>query len=301
MTKNAICRVFTSMNIKHSLAEASRSLRTNNIDYADLEAELLICHVLSKPREFILAYPELSLNAYQNRVLQKLINRRINHEPLSYILGHQSFYNIELAVNKNVLIPRPETEVLVELVLGSSIKEHATIIDIGTGSGAIILSLAKNMSGDHTFIATDLSAKALLTAKSNAKKNNINNKVTFLKSNLLKKMLKRKSWPFSTDLVLVTNLPYLSNDWEKELTTRQKEELKKEPGLALFAGIDGFDLYRQLAEEIKNLIKKFNLKIILFCEISPEQANLFSHTFSELGQVSLERDLTGKIRVGIVR
>jgi release factor glutamine methyltransferase len=289
------------MNIKHSLAAIAQKLETAGIDNAGLEAELLICRVLKKQREFILAYPELALNSSQKRALEKLVTRRMAHEPLAYLLGKQQFYNIDLVVNKKVLIPRPETELLVELVLKNKAESGATILDIGTGSGAIIIALAKNMSGDYKIIATDISSKAHSQAKDNAKANEQREKIEFIKSDLLKKLLIKKNWTTSKNLVIVTNLPYVESDWQKELTPNQIEELKYEPALALFAGADGFDLYRKLAEEIKTLIKKFELKVELYCEIAPTQANLFSHTFSELGAVSLERDLTGRIRVGVMK
>lgn len=289
------------MNIKQSLATIGQQLASAGIDNPNLEAELLLAKSLKKDREFLLSYPELALNSAQKRTLAKLAKRRLAREPLAYILGHQQFYNIDLAVNKKVLIPRPETELIVEMVLAAKPSEGATIIDVGTGSGAMIISLAKNLTTKCRLIASDISSAALKLAKSNAENNNQADKIEFIKSDLLKKLLKNKYWTKGQEVWLVTNLPYLGTDWQGELSPEQIVELNYEPSLALFAGADGFDLYRRLAQELKVLIKKFDLKVKLYAEIAPNQANLFSHTFAELGTVSLERDLTGRVRVGIMK
>jgi release factor glutamine methyltransferase len=289
------------MNIKQSLVALSQRLSQAGFEQAGLEAELLLACAIQKEREFLLSYPELALNSKQKRLLNKLVKRRLAHEPMAYILGEQSFFNIKLRVDKRVLIPRPETEKLVELVLKDRPSKDATILDLGTGSGAIIITLASNLGEAHQFIATDISSKALRVARDNAKSNGQETRIEFVKSDLLKKLLRQRKWLASKNLVIVANLPYVESDWQKALTADQIKELKYEPSLALLAGEDGFDLYRQLASDLKSLIKKFDLKVRLYAEIAPTQANLFSHDFSELGAVKLERDLNGRIRIGVMK
>ena len=289
------------MNIKQSLVALSQRLSQAGFEQAGLEAELLLACAIQKEREFLLSYPELALNSKQKRLLNKLVKRRLAHEPMAYILGEQSFFNIKLRVDKRVLIPRPETEKLVELVLKDRPSKDMTILDLGTGSGAIIITLASNLGTGYQFMATDISSKALRVARDNAKSNGQETRIEFVKSDLLKKLLRQRKWLASKNLVIAANLPYVESDWQKALTADQIKELKYEPSLALLAGEDGFDLYRQLASELKSLIKKFDLKVRLYAEIAPMQANLFSHDFAELGAVSLERDLNGRIRIGVMK
>jgi release factor glutamine methyltransferase len=229
-----------------------------------LDIEILLSQALNKPKEYLYEYPEKKLSAKQFSVFKKLFSRRLKGEPIAYILGYKEFYDLKFKVNKNVLIPRPETEILVDGVItfvkaqGSGLRAQGNIVDVGTGSGCIIISLAKNLKSN--FYATDISSKALLLAKQNAKLNKV--KINFLKGNLLH--------PFSSELralssepIIIANLPYLT---AKEL---KKSTLKYEPKIALNGGQNGLEYFYELFDQIeKNGIKPK----AIFLEIGWNQA-----------------------------
>ena len=179
----------------------------NKLDRLDLE--LLIASIIKKPREFVIVHPEFELNKYQISSIKYKVSRRIASEPLAYILGEKDFYGLRFKVNKNVLIPRPETELIVEQALrkiqetpkslmatGQARNNNQTIIDLGTGSGNIIIAIAKKMgffeNGNYglRFLATDISTGTLRVAKQNAKLNKVDKKIKFIKGNLLEPILK---------------------------------------------------------------------------------------------------------------
>ncbi len=282
----------------------------DNLDFLDLD--LIIAGAIKKPREFVLAYPEAPINKKQESMIRKNIKKRINHEPLAYILGHKEFFGLDFAVNKNVLIPRPETELLVERVsyrLSHSIEretrnmEHVSVIDVGTGSGNIIISLAKNLKRSalsdsrYAFYGIDLSAKALRVAKKNSQKNKVAKEIKFLRGNLLEPIIKNEKYKLKNKKIFITaNLPYLENEWKNILKNKESAGLKFEPRLALEGGKDGLDLYRKLATQIK-ILKNKNNSIHLFCEIGHLQKNEMKHIFSFAEKVGFLKDLAGKWRV----
>ncbi|MEK7598421.1 MAG: peptide chain release factor N(5)-glutamine methyltransferase [Patescibacteria group bacterium] len=265
------------------------------IDYLDLE--LLIASSIGKSREFALAHPECRIPATRNPKLRTLIRRRMKDEPLAYILGQKEFYGLNFKVNQNTLIPRPETELLVEKVLELNPK-NATIIDVGTGTGNIIISLAKNLKERNKFMALDISSKAVSVAKQNAKLHKVDKKIKFLKGNLLEPILKSKNYNLKTkNLVVVTNLPYLDTDWKNLLPSSDTQGLRYEPRIALYAGKDGLDAYRKLAKQIKLLKGKTEHAIAVFCEVGPFQTKEMRKIFSFAKRVGFSKDLAGKWRV----
>jgi release factor glutamine methyltransferase len=171
-------------------------LKTKNIKSAQLEAGLLLAHLLKK-KEFLFTYPEKKLTTNQFNKYRALIKRRLNLEPIAYLTGHKEFYGLDFRVNKNVLIPRPETEMMVEetLKLITNNPQPTTIIDIGTGSGCIIIALAKELLNkelgikDYEFFAVDNSEAALVVAQKNAKLHGVEKKIKLLKGNLLKPLI----------------------------------------------------------------------------------------------------------------
>lgn len=259
-----------------------------------LEQEVILAHILKKSREYVLAHPEIRLTTAQKRQFEKMIDRRKNHEPIAYILDRKEFYGLNFKVDKNTLIPRPETEILVEEILRLN-PENENIIDIGTGSGNIIITLAKNIKNKNNYFGIDISPKALMVAKSNVKKNNIEKKIKFIKSDLLKFFIQDTKYKIQ-DTILVANLPYLSKKiYEHTLPDVQNFE----PKSALLSGHDGLDHYRKLFKQIKNLEdKNYKLKAIL--EISPEQktkiAKLAKYHFP-CAKLKFQKDLAGKWRM----
>lgn len=279
-----------------------KSFFKNKLDFLDLD--LIIADAIKKPREFVLVHPEYKITKKQEERIRKQAKRRINHEPLAYILGHKEFFGLDFEVNKNVLIPRPETELLVELVSHiakqkTKNKKRVSIIDVGTGSGNIIISLAKNLERStihdprFMFYGLDISRKALHIARKNSRKNKVARKIKFFHGNLLEPILKKIIYK---NYFIVANLPYLDREWKNLLKSSDSAGLKFEPEIALKGGMDGLDLYRTLAEQIK-LLKKKNVKINLFCEIGHLQKKEMKKIFSFAQKISLQKDLAGKWRV----
>lgn len=283
--------------------------------HPSLEQQMIIAHVLGKSREFVIAHPELELNKRQQKTYEKMDKRLKNGEPLAYIIRQKEFYGLDFEVSKNTLIPRPETELLVEEALKlmtNRKKTKSLVVDIGTGSGCIIISLIKHklsLCQKHEldlweFLATDISPKALLAAKKNANKHGVEKRIKFIQSNLLDFLFGDKNKPIikkNNDIIILANLPYLS---EKIYNETEKSVKNFEPKSALFSGKDGLDHYKKLFRQI-NQLKQKNPAIsweIIF-EISPEQKEIIEKEFPKifnLHKLSFKKDLGEKWRIGFV-
>jgi release factor glutamine methyltransferase len=267
------------------------------VDFLDLE--LILSYVLKKPREFVLAHPEHKIPESRNAKLEALIKRRLKHEPLAYILGEKEFYGLKFKVNRNTLIPRPETEMLVEEVL-KEIKAKSYIVDIGTGSGNIIIAIAKNFQfpiSNFQLLGTDISKEALKIAKQNAKLNKVDKYIKFLHGNLLDPIIKKCSmFHAPCSMIIIANLPYLS---QKIYNSSPKDVKNFEPKKALFSKDEGLKHYKDMLKQIKNLAAK-SYKLTAILEISPEQKPLISKFIKELfpkAKPEFKKDLAGKWRV----
>lgn len=219
----------------------------------------LLIHLLKKDEAFLLAHPEKKLSPLQYSRFQLMFMKRHDGFPLQYIFHETNFDGLNIKVNKFVLIPRPDTELLVQKV-EEYVKVHPirNIADIGTGSGAIIIALAKKLDKDYFFIGTDISVAALNLARLNGLRNKVN--VHFYLRDFIKKpytFLPLTSW------VLVSNPPYLT---ETELS---EPSIQYEPKLALYGGPDGLDAYRTMLEQVSNLENKPKA---IFFEIGWKQA-----------------------------
>jgi release factor glutamine methyltransferase len=275
------------------------------IDFLDLE--LLIAHELKKPREFVLAHPEYKLPKFIIYNLKFKISRRMRGEPLAYILGRKGFFGLDFKVNRHTLIPRPETELLVELATQEARikKQEINIIDLGTGSGNIIISLAYNINcevyNNAEFFAVDISSEALEVAKQNAKLHKVDKKIKFLKGDLLEPIIKIRNClsqagkPKTKSLIILANLPYLS---EKIYVSAMKDVKKYEPKSALYSPSEGLAHYEKLLQQIKKHCS--GSQVLCFMEISPEQKTRLKKIIKLyfLGaEVDFFRDLAGKWRV----
>lgn len=195
----------------------------------------MVAHVLNKPQSMLLAYPETPLTEAQHQQLQTLVGRRAAGEPLDYLLGYSHFYDLTLTVTPDVLIPRPETELLVEQAIHHAESLPAPVIaDIGTGSGAIAVTVAAHLPHACTY-AVDISAAALQVAQHNANQHGV--EVTFWQGSLAQPLIDRS---LRVDLLLA-NLPYIPSDDVPTLPVSQHE-----PTLALDGGADGLALIREL-------------------------------------------------------
>jgi release factor glutamine methyltransferase len=270
------------------------------------ERELILAHILKKTREYVLAHPEIRLNKNQSQLFQKMIERRGKKEPLAYILGQKGFYGLDFKVNEHSLIPRPETELLVEQVISDlrspAENEKIAIIDIGTGSGNIIISLAKYLNSkifNFKFFGIDISDKALRVAKFNARINKAN-KIKFIKSNLLDYFLKNKDLNKFKKIIIIANLPYLSKNI---YTSSMEDVLNYEPRLALLSGNDGLSHYKKLFQQIK-ILKNIYADFPIFCyiEIGPEQKNKINNLIRLVfpkSKVIFKKDLAKKWRTAV--
>jgi len=282
------------IKVSFLLNEAYQIFQAKDFKQYPLEAELLLAHTLGCNRAFILAHPEYEITPKKIIQFRKLVKARLAGWSSAVLLGTKDFYGLELKVNKDVLVPRPETEILVDLILAYvKSKPEALIMDIGTGSGAIITSLFKNLKNNrYLFYASDKSRKALLVAKANAKKYQA--PIGFLNGDLLKPYLPiiKKAKP--ENIVIAANLPYLKPEELKE------PSIKKEPKSALLSGSDGLWHYKRLFNQLSCLKDS---KIFLVCEINPEQAlqieKLAGASFSK-AKTYFKNDYTGRIRFFIL-
>ncbi|MFN3236666.1 MAG: peptide chain release factor N(5)-glutamine methyltransferase [Pseudomonadales bacterium] len=227
-----------SVQVRDALSNAQAILKT---DSNVLESQLLLGHVLSKPRSWLLAHDDEILDIDSLRELAKLVDQRRAGVPIAYLLGYQEFWSLELKVTPATLIPRPDTESLVEALLVKSHGKSQTILDLGTGSGAIALALAKERPMDIVF-GMDKSIAAIKVAKYNQTKHQLNN-VQFFVGNWCTAIADQ-----SID-VLVSNPPYVA-DHDPHL-----DELKFEPLSALTAGADGLKDIRQLCATAARCLK----------------------------------------------
>jgi len=268
--------------------------KAKKIEVPELEAELLLAHVLKKDRVFVMAHPECVIKPKEVIQFNKLVRARLAGWSSAVLLGVKEFYGLEFNVNKDVLVPRPETEILVDIILEYlKSKPEALVMDIGTGSGAIITALYNNLKDKrHLFYASDKSNKALIVAKSNAKK--YETEIGFLNGDLLKPYLPILKRTKPKNIVIAANLPYLK---PSEMT---EPSIKKEPKSALLSGSDGLWHYKRLFHQLHYVT---NANIFLICEINPEQATqiekLAETSFSS-AKTYFKNDYTSRIRFFIL-
>lgn len=343
------------------------------------EVELIMAHVINKSREFVIAHPGQEIMQNEKCKIKSHIKRREEGEPLAYILGHKEFFGYDFIVTPDTLIPRPETEILVEEILkflkqrenplcrsadispfaggDNNEEEHLkplcsprraghsptsrqisplagedylplpplprggdesasrrgfTLFDIGTGSGCIITSIVKQLKNfqfpisNFQFFGVDLSEKALEVAKQNAKNHHAEKDITFLHSNLLEIFLSSPSLlpchlsPVTCNQVIVANLPYVPTPYLKEKKTHLTKGLAFEPNLALDGGNDGFDAYRTLLAQIKQLHTAYPASVQCFFEIGSDQQEIAKKEIQKVfpnAEPIFTNDLSEQVRV----
>lgn len=262
-----------------------------------LDAQVLLAACLEKPTAYLFAHGDQELDLDVSDRFMRFIERRARHEPVAYLLGEKDFYRRTFAVSPATLIPRPETELLVDLVR-QEIDNSSLIVDVGTGSGAIAVTLAAETGAE--VIAIDQSHEALKVAHQNAKRHEVADKIAFLEGNLLKPFFESyNAWsPQSrpATLLVVANLPYLTGCQWEELDPDVKNY---EPQTALVGGLDGLELYDELLMQLAARRKDLPITIKVFFEIDPSQASaaaaLIKHYFRE-AKIEGVRDLSGNWR-----
>lgn len=291
------------MAIRQVLAQAIRQLDTAGVDAPRVTAQLLLGKVLQQPREWLLAHDDVPLTREQAASYDALLTRVKSHEPLAYLLGQREFYGLSFDVDKRVLIPRPETEMLVELAL-AVLKDLPVIaapqaIDIGTGSGAVPVALAHTRRDLH-LMATDVSSDALAVAEHNAIKHAVANRIAFLQSDLLRDIAPSQ---LSAVHVLTANLPYVTRE---EIDGLQPEIQDHEPRVALDGGDDGLDLIRALLTQIRDLRAQGQMPNLqaAYLEFGASQGNAVAHAAQAIfpnNDCAILKDLAKLDRVLAIR
>lgn len=275
------------MNIRNLLQFGIKELKDNNIEETSLKCKILLANILNVSKEYLIIHDNEELE--ENIVID--FNNKIeelkNGKPIQYITCNQEFMGLNFYVNENVLIPQPDTEILVEEVL-QILKQNVSksALDICTGSGAIAISIAK-MLGNIDVVASDISDKALEIAKKNSENNNTN--IKFVLSNMFENINEKFD-------AIVSNPPYIE---EKVIPTLPKE-VKNEPYIALAGGEDGLKFYRIIAKEGKNFL---NENGYIAVEIGYNQKEKVIDIFENEGykEVYSKKDLGGNDRIVVAR
>lgn len=278
------------------------------------EANLIIAHITHNDRAFVLAHPETLLSLWQtikfyyyNYLLKK-------GYPWAYITGHKEFFGLDFLVNHHTLIPRPDTELMVEEAINeiskskfpisnqiqNSNSKNIILIDVGTGTGCIPIAIGKTLKDfNMKIVATDISKKALKVAHKNTKKHGV--KINFIHSNLLKnnKILQYINVEYPHHLIITANLPYGWSAWKNNSSAGTKS-LKFEPQNALFTGKNGLELYEKLLKQIKDI--KHPLTALF--EFDPRQTTLLVNLIHDIlpdAIIEIKNDLAGRDRLVIIR
>jgi release factor glutamine methyltransferase len=277
------------VGVREALDSAIDALRAAGVEDPRLDAELLLAEATGWSRAALVADGAAEVPPAAGRRFGELVRRRLRREPVAYILGRKGFRNLELAVDRRVLIPRPETELLVELALEMG---PGSVLDVGTGSGAIALAVADELP-DCALTATDTSPGALEVARANAERLGLANRVRFMEGTLPEGE--------SFDLILA-NLPYVA---ERDWPSLRPEVTEWEPREALLAGPDGLDAYRALVKKSAGLYVRYAEQRSggLAVEVGEGQASAVAELFRQagFGEIETRRDLAGIERVVLGR
>lgn len=270
------------MDIRSSLLYIAGRLSESGIEHPAMEARILLSHLLRKPKEFLISHGEQELEANAFHELEVLINRRRALEPIAYIIGIKEFFGRDFIVDSNVLLPRPDSETLIEAVLANA-KEMPKILELGVGSGCLIITLVLELEGAMG-LSIDIDKGALAIAASNAQKHEIEDRVELIESDWFRGLGEQK---FD---IIISNPPYISS--EERVA---KETLLYEPHKALFAGKGGLEAYMEIADKAGDFLKPDGM---IYLEIGYDQEDSVTELFVEKGYRVLgkHKDLAGYVR-----
>lgn len=282
------------MRLREAWARSRRQLEGASIPDADIEAQVLLRNALGIDRATFHASLDRELGDEDVEAFERTVQRRVEGEPLSYITGHREFYGLDFVVTPDVLVPRQETEFLVEAVLGyarsrAEDEDALTIADIGTGSGCIAVALAHHLP-KATVYATDVSREALRVAGENVRRHGLEGRVRLRHGDLFEAL----DGPVD---VVVSNPPYLS----MEETAHLPPDVKREPSVALVAGLDGMDVLSRLIVGAREYVKTGGL---LALEIDPRRVEAVERLVGRIfpgGEIAVVKDHAGLERVVTVR
>ncbi|MFC1897024.1 peptide chain release factor N(5)-glutamine methyltransferase [Chloroflexota bacterium] len=273
------------MTLKQAFSYARATLDANNIGEPTLESELLLRHALKISRVQLYLDLNYELSPEEDEVFRHLVKRRLSGEPTAYITGHREFYGLDFYVDSNVLIPRPESELLVEKALKLAQDRTMPIIaEVGTGCGAIAISLALNLPQAKIY-ATDISASALEVALSNCQKHGVVNRICFLQGDMIDPL------PEPVDLI-IANLPYV-----KEVELPPLCLVNSEPPLALDGGPDGLEKIRQLCRQVNTKLRSEGCLILEIGQGQSKVVTNFLHSLFSSAKIEITPDLGGIDRV----
>jgi release factor glutamine methyltransferase len=276
------------MKVQDLLAAANNRLAPLS-DTSRLDAQVLLAHIIQKPRAWIVAHPEHEIKTKEQVQFDLAIKKLEAGDPLPYVLGKWEFFGFEFDITKDVLIPRPETELLVEKIIAwlHAHPERRSIADIGTGSGAIAISIAKYVP-DARILATDISPAALEIAKRNAEKFQVQGQIEFVECDLLPKLNVERS----TFNVICSNLPYIPTE-----TLRSLPIFEREPTLALDGGADGLNIYRRLFKLAPDWLSPNGMMLLeIESTLGMQVLSLAYDSFTDVN-IHLHQDLSGRDRL----
>jgi release factor glutamine methyltransferase len=252
-----------------------------------LDSEIILAHTLNLSRTDLWTQAERALSESEIKIVKKNVERRLNREPVSLIVGHQEFWSLDFVVDENVLTPRPETERVVETALNCLSSPNAKILDLGTGSGALAVAMAKEIP-ECKVSAIDIDPNALSIAKENAARHGVADRIEFVCADL-----RKSDWPGSFSMIL-SNPPYIKSEDIQEI---MPEVRNYEPGKALDGGVTGLDFYRDI---IPMAIDRLEENGFLILEIGHDQADEVTallDDFSCYQNVEVIQDYSGYDRV----
>jgi release factor glutamine methyltransferase len=265
----------------------ARSILKDTSETYQQDTRLLLSEVLQVTHEYLIRYPERAMTVSQAAAYQDLVTRLAKGEPMAYLLGRHHFYDIEVCVTPDVLIPRPETELLVERAIAWATGRHTFIVDVGAGSGIIALVLAKHLRNAH-ITGIDLSPAALDLARYNAEQLGLINRVRWLQGDLLKPMLALGE---TVDLI-VANLPYVATDEMQQLAVARHE-----PHLALDGGADGLEVIRCLLADAPQVLKSQGMLLMEIGAGQGEAVRGIAEAAFPDRTIRVEPDLAGHDRI----
>jgi release factor glutamine methyltransferase len=272
-----------------ALAKAREILRQKGVSNPGLDSTILLAHALLVSKDWVIFNPDFLLNETQQKDFFDLISRRANREPVSHLIGKREFFGEDFLVSKNVLDPRPDSEILIESVLKKfpNRDQKLKILELGIGSGCLIITLLKAFkNADAT--AVDISKSAIEIAQKNSKKHQVDQRLKILESDLFLNLGEDEKF----DLI-ISNPPYITS---KEIEILQPEVKNFEPRSALDGGADGLDFYRRIAARAKKFLNNSGK---IFLEIGINQENLVQEIFlkNNFSYIDSALDLSGVIRV----
>jgi release factor glutamine methyltransferase len=283
-------------DLRGALAQGIARLEAQRVPSAALAAELLLLHVLRRDRTWLYAHPEDILSATQLADYSVLIERRAEGVPVQYLTGRQEFWGLEFEVNPSVLIPRPETEHVIEVALerlGERRGAALCVADVGTGSGCLAVALARELPLAR-IVATDISPEALEVARRNAERHGVGGRIEMLRMDLLQSYLSAGDGPGALFDLIVSNPPYIGRAEGQALP---REVAEHEPHQALFAGEYGLNVYPQLIAQAAKLLRPGGSFVVELGYGLAERVGALIAERAGWTDVSISNDLAGIPRV----